>query len=194
MEKDRFLFGCFSGIAGGIIALVTMGIPAKLLGLTDKLVYDYGMIIILGKPKYEFLDYVVGLLAHLSVSGISGTLFAFFIYLTSPRCLFIKGFFFGVGIWFFLSSIGTLYKVPMIMEKTAQGALVTFVTSGYWGLITPLFLKIFHAKLTVKNNAPEKTKIHKYRVLPIPAQKKEPKRIKPDKGVVFKKPKKPRKL
>jgi hypothetical protein len=194
VKKDRFIFGSFSGIAAGIIALLTMGMPAKFLGLTDILVYDYGMIILLARPKYQFLDYVVGFLAHLMVSGISGTIFAVLIYLSSRRYLFVKGFLCGAGVWFFLASISTLYKVPMIMKKPAQEALVTLFTSGYWGLITAFLLNTFYTRIAAKNKVPRKTKIRKYHVLPVPSQKKRPENNTQEKSIIFKRPKKARKI
>jgi hypothetical protein len=90
-----------------------------------------------------------------------------------------------VFIWFYLLSISTLFQIPIKTIKPAQSALVTFATSGYWGLVTAYLLKFLLARLAFNKKEPKKIKIHKYHILPVPAQKKEP-----QKRVDFKKPKK----
>lgn len=84
---------------GGIFILLCWGLPSKLLGLTDRTFYDWGMVLILYKPKYQFLDYTVGVLAHLGISGILGILFAGLIFLTSRRYLKFKGVIFEIVVY-----------------------------------------------------------------------------------------------
>ncbi len=112
------------------MALLIWDIPAKLLGLTDRTFYDFGMSLIEFHPKKHVLDYLVGLVAHLTVSGIHGIAFACIIYFTSSRYFKLKGILFGFIVWFINLGVGTLFKVPSFTVVPASAALVTWVASG----------------------------------------------------------------
>ena len=54
MKRDHVIFGDIAGVLGGILVPLFAGLPAKLLGLTDRLFYDFAMALILYNPRRNY--------------------------------------------------------------------------------------------------------------------------------------------
>lgn len=144
MMKDRFINGFLSGIMAGIIVLLALCLPAKyLLRITDRIFMDYGMMLVMfthTNATKGVLAYIVGILAHLGVSTICGISFAYLIKQTTNKYFLSKGAIFGSIVWFILSSIGTIYRLPLFTKIPPNDALVALFISIIWGIITAFTL------------------------------------------------------
>lgn len=52
----------------------------------------------------------------------------------SPKNIFLKGWFFGVGIWFFAYVVTTLFKIPGLVEISLKNAFTNLLISSVYGL------------------------------------------------------------
>lgn len=180
MKKDYVIFGGISGAAGGIVAFLLGGLPAKLLGLTDRTIFDYARVIVLYNPQNEILDYAVGILAHISNSAILGVILSGIIYFTSSRYLLIKGFVLGTSAWLVFMVTGTLFRVPQFTTIPANVALVTYFTSAFWGVTSAYLLAVLNARYAeeqVENNKINIKKLVKFGATPSPALRRLPKKL-----------------
>lgn len=159
MIKDHVILGGIAGVAGGILALLLGGLPAKLLGLTDRLFYDYGMVLILYNPQKGIMDYVVGTLAHIGNSAILGVILSGVIYFTSTRYQLVKGFGMGITVWLGFLTIGNLFRMPLFTNVPANAALITYFTSALWGVSSAYILAVLKAKFFEEKEERDETKI-----------------------------------
>ncbi|HBE77692.1 MAG TPA: hypothetical protein DDW65_07875 [Firmicutes bacterium] len=137
--EDRFLIGFISGLIGGISSDV-VGIPLYILKLTKLRLIDYAAIFILGKEPRGMLEIIFGLLLHWGFSGALGIIFAYLVnhQIITKRYLWIKGGLFGLGSWFVINVLSTLYKVKRLAVISVETAIILAATSLLVGIIMAL--------------------------------------------------------
>ncbi|NMA02362.1 MAG: hypothetical protein GX923_07335 [Clostridia bacterium] len=148
MKRDHVVFGGIAGVLGGILVPLFAGLPAKLLGLTDRLFYDFAMALILYNPQKEIIDYMVGILAHVTNSAILGVILSGVIYFTSAKYQLFKGFGMGITVWLVFTVMGTLFRMPLFTNIPPNAALVTYFTSALWGVTSAYILAVLNARFS----------------------------------------------
>jgi len=145
MEKDRLIVG---GIAGsfGAVSNVILGVIFKSLGWSDRAFFDYSTSLF-GKTIYQgILGFLMGVITEVAVCIIYGVIFAYVIKLTSSRYLYLKGLLYGFVLWMLLSSLGTMYNIPLFSDIPLDAAYTTLFTAIVYGFVVAWVLKTIASK------------------------------------------------
>lgn len=73
-------------------------------------------------------------IAYMFIAFLGGV-FAYIITSITTRNLLIRGWFFGVLIWFSTYSLTKLFRVPQLLDISLASAFSNFVGATIWGLI-----------------------------------------------------------
>ena len=135
--KDRLVAGGLSGIIAGLIEYI-FSIFLKALGWTDRYYGQFSDIIFNNRVYTGILGTILSILTHLALTTVLGVIFVYILAWTSSRYYLLKGAGYGFVLWFSLSGLGTIFRMPLfidIPEKTAfsllAGALVFGLTLAY---------------------------------------------------------------
>jgi hypothetical protein len=137
--KDRFLIGFIAGVSGGIAAAI-ISIPLYMIKLTNLRLLDYAVIFILGKEPRRTLEVILGLLLHWGFSGALGVIFAYLVnhHIVTKRHLWIKGGLFGLGSWFVINVLATVYKLKRLAVIPVETAIILAIDSLFVGITMAL--------------------------------------------------------
>ena len=147
MEKDRLVAGGIAGVAGSVVNIIT-GVIFKSLGWSDRAFYDYSTTLF-GKTTYAdkgVLGFLMGVITEVAVCIIFGVIFVYIIKFTSSRYLYIKGLGFGFVLWMLLTSLGTMYNIPLFEDTPLDAAYTTLFTALTYGFVVAWVLKIIESK------------------------------------------------
>lgn len=147
MEKDRLVAGTVAGLVGSIVTVIT-GTIFKTIGWADRAFFDYSTTMF-GKSAYTdkgFFGFLMAVITQVAVCVIFGIVFAYIIKATSSRYLYIKGIGYGFVLWMLLSSIGTMFDIPLFDNIPLNVAYTTLFTALFFGFIVAWTLKIIDTK------------------------------------------------
>jgi len=136
--KDRLTRGLIAGIAAGIIQDV-LDYTAYLLNLSQLRYLDWVGIIVFGAKPVTRGETFLALGGEIFFSGILGVIFAYLIQKINSSNIFLKGWLYGVVIWFGTYSVMTLFKVEGFVKIDFYTALSDVITSSIYGLVLPGF-------------------------------------------------------
>lgn len=131
---DTFTKGLLAGLVGGI-ATTTVGLPVYLLRKSTLRFADFSAILIYGHKPTGLLEYLFAMLVHWGFAAVGGIVFAFLLKAISEKNLFLKGWFCGIGIWFFAYVITRLFKVPELEKIPLKDAFINFLVSSVYGFV-----------------------------------------------------------
>lgn len=147
MEKDRLIAGSIAGVMGSISTIVT-GVIFKALGWSDRALFDYSTTLF-GKTTYPdkgFLGFLMGVITEVAVCIIYAIIFTYIIKVTSSRYLYLKGLGYGFVLWMLLSSLGTMYDIPLFNDIPLDAAYTTLVSALSYGFVLAWVLKIMESR------------------------------------------------
>jgi hypothetical protein len=134
--KDQFIVGFSAGAVGGIFATL-LSYPFYIFKLANRRLLDYAAALILGKLPHGILEIIFGELIHWGFSGAVGVLFAYLVnhkVITSKK-LWLKGWAFGLGLWFLINILTTINKVENLTVVSVRTAIINAVASSIFGII-----------------------------------------------------------
>jgi len=147
IEKDRLVAASIAGSIGSIVTIVS-GVIFKSLGWTDRAFFDYSTTLF-GKTTYSdkgLLGFLMGVITEVAVCIIYAIIFAYIIKVTSSRYLYIKGLMYGLVLWMLLSSLGTMYNIPLFSEIPLNAAYTSLFSALAYGFVVAWILKILESK------------------------------------------------
>lgn len=147
IEKDRLVAASIAGSIGSIVTIVS-GVIFKSLGWTDRAFFDYSTTLF-GKTTYldkGLLGFLMGVITEVAVCIIYAIIFAYIIKVTSSRYLYIKGLMYGLVLWMLLSSLGTMYNIPLFSEIPLNAAYTSLFSALAYGFVVAWILKILESK------------------------------------------------
>lgn len=141
---DRFLIGFTSGVIGGIVSAI-ISIPLYFFKFTTLRLVDFAVTLILGKRPRTVTEIIFGLLLHWGFSGILGVFFAYWVnhQITTGRYLWIKGGLLGLGSWFIINILTTIFRVKGLTVIPVETAFILAVTSLFMGIAMALIFEWF---------------------------------------------------
>ena len=145
MKNDRLIAGAIAGISASVVQNI-YGQVVKGLGITDRAFLDFAEVALLSRTYGGFFGIVAGIISHLAFGMLLGVLFVYLLQITSSNYLFLKGLGFGIGIWFFSLSLGTMFNFPTFTEVPPVAALVMLVGALLWGTVAVFTTKILERK------------------------------------------------
>ncbi len=137
--KDKFLVGFIAGVAGAMSAAI-ISIPLYMLKLSKFLLIDYAAILITGKKPQSVIEFTFGMFIHWGFSGATGILFAYLINheLITNKNLWLKGWMFGLGLWFIINILTTVFKVDGLSVVPVGTAIINALASSLFGIVMAL--------------------------------------------------------
>ena len=147
LEEDRLIAGGIAGIIGSIVNIV-FGVIFKSLGWSDRAFFDNSTMLF-GKETYVdkgFFGFLMGVITEVAVCIIYAVIFAYLIKITSSRYLYVKGLGFGFVLWMLLSSLGTMYNIPLFDYVPLDAAYTTLFTALAYGFTIAWVLKEVESK------------------------------------------------
>lgn len=146
--KDRFLIGFYAGVIGGI-ASTLISYPLHMLGIAKLRLLDYAAILILGKAPHGTAATIFGILIHWGFCGAAGILFAYLVNhkIITNKKLWLKGWGLGLGLWFIINILTTIYRVPNLTVVPVRTAIINALASSVFGIVMGLAFKWLNEKV-----------------------------------------------
>jgi hypothetical protein len=145
--RDRFLIGFTSGVIGGITSAL-VGISLYILKFTQYRLLDFAATLVLGKMPHQITEIIFGLLLHWGFSGMLGVLFAYLVnhQIITGKYLWFKGGLLGLGSWFIINVLTTIYKVRGLAVIPVKTAFILATVSAVMGITMALVYEWFMKK------------------------------------------------
>ena len=151
MLKDRLTRGLLAGFIAGIITKV-YDLLTFYFGISTLRWFDFAGVMIYGKKPVTLEEQVFATLGVWSFHALLGIIFIFLIQrLISSGNLLLKGWFYGVMVWFLIYAISHLYKVSALASIPLMTSLSNFIGASIWGLLMALAVKWLDNKSKTSN-------------------------------------------
>ncbi|MCW3489902.1 DUF6789 family protein [Dethiobacter alkaliphilus] len=139
--NDRFVNGFLAGLIGGVVMTVLNLISFYVLGLAQILYLDWASVLIFGYRFATTLEAVIGQIGQLFFAGVVGVLFAYLLAATTSRYYLIKGWVYGLVVWFGSYAITLLYDITPLNPIKPDTVISNMVTASVYGLVLAWSLK-----------------------------------------------------
>ncbi len=132
--NDRATRGMIAGFAAGIITKI-YDLTAFYLGISTLRWLDFSGLMLYGNTPVYLSHQIFATFATLFFHSLLGIVFVILIQrqLTSKNLL-LKGWFFGVALWFTIFSVFQLFKVQELNFVPLKTTISSFVGASIWGL------------------------------------------------------------
>lgn len=134
MVEDRFTKGFVAGAIGGLaITLLNMLVDA--VGIHIVRWVDWMGVILFDHPApFTWVETFISLIGMVSFNGALGIGFFYLIPLITNRNLLLKGWLWGVSIWFVLDGITSVFKVEGLTNLPIIDVVVDYASASLFGL------------------------------------------------------------
>jgi uncharacterized membrane protein YagU involved in acid resistance len=146
--KDRFTRGFVAGIIAGIPTLV-FNMGAFYLKFATLHWADFMGIFTYGRKPIAFAETLFAIIAVYIFLSFLGIIFAYFILRMSSQNYILKGWVFGLSIWFISYAITILFNVPELAFIPLKTVLSNFIGASIWGISLALALKWLDDRIKV---------------------------------------------
>lgn len=133
--RDRFTRGFVAGVIAAVPALLWNIISVYLLKISNLRWADFAALFILGKLQTTISEEIFCDLAALFFAGLMGVLFAYILITISSRNILLKGWIFGVSIWFFVFALTHLFRTPELALIGLGTVFSNLFGATIWGLV-----------------------------------------------------------
>lgn len=138
--KDRLTRGLLAGIAGGI----AMAVPDLVFDAVDWVehaYYDWALSLIRGSTANTIFEAFIGQVAHIFFAGLLGIVFAYAVLLVSSRNFLLKGWLFGILVWFSVHVTVNLFGFEPLAPIPTSQMIADFVTASIYGAVLAATLR-----------------------------------------------------
>ncbi|MEW6458259.1 MAG: hypothetical protein AB1441_04190 [Bacillota bacterium] len=137
--NDRLTIGFFAGLTGGVLMNV-INLASYYLGIAELRYLDWAAIVIYGTRPVNLAEAVFALVSQVVFVGMLGVVFAYLITVITSTNILLRGWLFGIAIWFSLYGITLLFHVQETIPVRLDTALTDFVGASVYGLVLALTL------------------------------------------------------
>ena len=140
---DKFTRGLMAGIVSGIVTNI-LDILMGSMGMTTLRFVDWtGIIVLAHIPPYTLGETIFSFISQIFFSASLGVTFAYLIPQINNKNLFLKSWFFSLGVWFAVDGITTLYKIEGTIPIPLGTGISNVISATIFGLALAQCLKIF---------------------------------------------------
>ncbi len=132
--KDRFTIGFVAGIVGGII-MAAIDLIFSTIGWVHYAYYDWAISLIMGSKSNTIYEAITGQITHILFSGMLGILFAYLLALVKSKNYILKGWVFGIFVWFAVHVIVNLYDFDPLRPIPLSQMVGDFITGSIFGIV-----------------------------------------------------------
>jgi len=144
--NDRFTNGFIAGCIAGVAICVTNYIAYR-VGIVSLLYLDWASTLLYGYKRETVLEAVVGQVGKLFLSGLFGSLFAFWLTIVTSKYLFFKGIVFGITVWFGIHAATTLFRLSPMIPIDSGTVFVYKIEAVIFGLVLAALMLRLSGKL-----------------------------------------------
>lgn len=138
--NDKFTNGFIAGLVGGT-ATAIVGLIAYLFKSTLSFV-DISGIIVFGRIPNSFIEYIVALFIQLGFSAFFGIAFAYLIPVLSWKNYLVKGWFYGMVIWFVIYGVMSLFQIKGLTNVPVQTVISNIIGASFFGITMTMTYKV----------------------------------------------------
>jgi len=138
--EDRFTRGFIAGLIGGIAMNILNYIARTWLHLPRSYVVNYTGVVIFGHQPDTTAEYLFSLFSQIGFAGFLGIIFAYLLLVIRNKNIVLKGVIFANVFWFFVFSLGTVCKLPLIQDPSIATVISHFINASFYGLVLALTL------------------------------------------------------
>ncbi len=132
--QDRFTRGFLAGVFAGVIMAV-LDYIAFSLDLLDLMFIHWASVMLLGYGFRTFWEGAISQGGHLIFSGILGIIFAYILLGINDDNHLLKGWVFGMFVWFSAHAIIKLFSVEALMPIRISSLVSDAITASIYGLV-----------------------------------------------------------
>lgn len=132
--KDRFTRGCLIGLIGGI-STTLLGYLFSLLKFGTLRFSDFAAILVYGRRAHSLLELLFATVVHWGFSAVAGVIFIYLLKAIGRKNLILKGWVFGVSIWFISYITTELFKIQEFATISFKSAVANFLVSSLYGIV-----------------------------------------------------------
>jgi len=134
ITKDRFTLGLVSGMIAAISMTLLNYIFIYTTSANNRFA-DFVGIMLYGSQPNNPLEIIIATIAHIFLGGVLGVVFAYLLILISEKNLLVKGIIYGGLSFFFLFSLGVIFKITGLEYSIARTVLTKGVGSLFYGFV-----------------------------------------------------------
>ena len=146
--KDRFTRGFLAGIIAGIVTNV-VDYTASMIELTNTRYVDIAARLVYGRASDNLVELLFAFGGQLIFSSFLGVAFAYLIVHIKSMNYLLKGWFYGVVVWFFIFAAIVLYKVPDVSVTHFPTTFVNAILGSIFGLTLSYVLALFDKRYSM---------------------------------------------
>lgn len=145
--NDRATRGMIAGFAAGVITKI-YDLTAFYLAISTLRWMDFAGLMMYGKIPVHLSQQIFASMGTLFFHSLLGILFVILIpgQLTSKNLL-LKGWFYGVTLWFIIFAVFHLFKVQELNVVPLKTTISSFVGSSIWGLTLAMIVRWLDNKI-----------------------------------------------
>ena len=147
--KDRFTRGFLAGILAGVPTFF-FNIGAFYFNLSTLRWADFMGLYVMGRKPIGLGETLFTIIAVYIFLSFLGIIFAYLIPKISSYNYLLKGWVFGVSIWFIAYAVTMLYKVPELAFIPLKTVVSSFIGGSIWGISLSYILKWLDNRLGVE--------------------------------------------
>lgn len=132
--NDRLTMGFLAGVTGGI-AMNIINLLSFYLGIAELRYLDWAAAVIFGTLPVSPAEAVFALIAQILFVGVLGVVFAYLIVALSSRNHLLRGWLFGVAVWFAIYGLTLLFNVQETIPVRLDTAASDLVGASVYGLV-----------------------------------------------------------
>lgn len=133
MIRDRVLRGFTAGVIGGV-AMNLIDLPSYFLGIAPTRHLDWAGVMLYGLRPATPVEEALSLVAQLMFAGFVGVLFIMIEGQLSPGNVLIRGWLFGLAVWFGLYAVIVLFNVRQLLPLPFPTVATDVISSSAYGL------------------------------------------------------------
>jgi hypothetical protein len=132
--EDRFTRGFTAGAFAGLIINI-FDYVASILQITDTRYVDVAAHLIYGRKSDSLIELLIAYFGQLIFSAFLGAVYAYIIIGITSRNHVLKGWLYGIVIWFLVYAIIVLFNVPDISENHFPTTAVNGLLASIYGIL-----------------------------------------------------------
>lgn len=135
MFKDRLLRGALAGIIASLCMIAWNLFSYYILHFAKHTWLESLSQLVLGQPSKDILDFIAAFGSLIIWNGFLGGIFVSFIIPQRSGSYLGRAVGFGFIIWFFLYTIGTLYKIKTLDIVASQTVFSNWISITIYGIV-----------------------------------------------------------
>ncbi|MBE0466670.1 MAG: hypothetical protein IBX71_05525 [Candidatus Desulforudis sp.] len=139
--KDRLTRGFIAGLLAGIVMNGENYLTFYALNFADLRHLDWAAALVFGHPPTNILETAFAQIVQLFFAGLAGILFAYLVPFVTSRNHLLKGWIYGVLVWWVAYALTIMFRLPGLVTITLETAVSNVIGASLYGLVLAALLR-----------------------------------------------------